>query len=95
MGRKKPWVDLLPYILFTNRVTIYKPTGFTPFYIVYSREAVLPIETRFPTWRILEWDEVCNRETLLEIYIKQIQIRDKDIKEARMKKDRRYREGKE
>jgi DNA primase len=32
---------------------------------------------------------------LLEIYIKQIQIRDKNIKEARIKKDRRYWKGKE
>jgi hypothetical protein len=95
MGRKKPWVDLLPYVLFTNRVIIYRLTRFTPFYMIYSREAVLPIETRFLTWRTLGWDEVCNRETFLEIRIKQIQIRDKDIKEARIKKDRRRQEGKE
>jgi hypothetical protein len=95
MGGKKPWVDLLPYVLFADRVTVHGPTGFTPFYMVYGREAVLPVETRFPTWRTLGWDEVCDRETLLELRTKQMQMRDEDIEEARMKKDRRRREGKE
>jgi RNase H-like domain found in reverse transcriptase/Integrase zinc binding domain len=95
MGGKKPWVDLLPYVLFADRVTVHGPTGFTPFYMVYGREAVLPVETRFPTWRTLGWDEVCDRETLLEMRTKQMQMRDEDVEEARMKKDRRRREGKE
>jgi hypothetical protein len=31
-------------MLFTNRVTIYRLTRFTLFYIVYSREAILLVE---------------------------------------------------
>ena len=95
MGGKKPWVDLLPYVLFADRVTVHGPTGFTPFYMVYGREAVLPVETQFPTWRTLGWDEVCDRKTLLELRTKQMLMRDEDVEEARMKKDRRRREGKE
>jgi hypothetical protein len=46
-------LDLLLYVLFTNQITIYRPTRFTFFYIVYNREAILPIKIRFLTWRIL------------------------------------------
>jgi hypothetical protein len=38
---------------------------------------------------------VCDRKTLLELCTKQILIRDEDIEEAQIKKDYRYREGKE
>jgi hypothetical protein len=41
-------------VLLANRTTIHTPTRHTPFYIVYNREAILPIETRYPTWRILK-----------------------------------------
>jgi hypothetical protein len=38
---------------------------------------------------------VYDRKTLLELCTKQILMRDEDIEEARIKKDYRYREGKE
>ena len=94
-GGKRPWIDLLPWVLFAERTTIHGPTGHTPFYMVYGREAVLPIETKYPTWRTLGWDEVVDRETLLMLRTKQIMMRDEDIEESRLRKDRRRRESKE
>jgi hypothetical protein len=63
--------------------------------MVYGREAVLPVETKYPTWRTLGWDEVHDRSTLLELRARQLMMRDEDIEEARLKKDRRRYEGKE
>jgi hypothetical protein len=94
MGGKKPWVDLLPWVLFADRTTVHGPTGFTPFYMVYGREAVLPVETRFPTWRTLGWDEVHDRSTLLQLRTRQLEMRDEDIEESRLRKNRRRAEGK-
>ena len=88
---------MLPSVLFVRRITIYGPTGHTPFYIVYGREAVLPVETKFPTWRTLGWDEVelNDRAKLLELRARQIQMRDEDIEESRHRKNRRRAEGQE
>jgi len=94
-GGKLGWVDFIPWVLFADRTTIHGPTGYTPFYMVYGREAVLPIETKYPTWRTLGWDKVLDRETLLLYRTRQIMMRNEDLEESRLRKDRRRREGKE
>ena len=38
------WVTNLPAVLLAERTTVRQPTGQTPFYVVYGREAVLPVE---------------------------------------------------
>ena len=43
------WVKNLPTVLFADRTSIHQPTGKTPFWVVYGREAVLPIEVKFRT----------------------------------------------
>ncbi len=95
IGGKKKWTRLLPTVLFADRTTVHGPTGFTPFYVVYGREAVLPVETKYPTWRTLGWDEVDSREKLLELRVRQILMRDEDVEESRLRKERRRLEGKE
>lgn len=90
---KKSWLEHLPTVLFADRTTIHRPTGCTPFYMVYGREAVLPVETRFPTWRTLGWDEVHDRAELLELRTRQIEMRDEDMEESRLKKERSRKQG--
>jgi CRISPR/Cas system-associated endoribonuclease Cas2 len=43
------WVINLVVVLFTDQTTVYRPTRYTPFYIVYGREPILLVESRFPT----------------------------------------------
>ena len=94
-GGKKKWIEYLAAVLFADRTTIHEPTGHTPFYMVYGREAVLPVETRFPTWRTLGWDEVHDRSKLLELRARQVEMRDEDLEESRLRKNRRRIEGQE
>ena len=58
-----------------------------------QEKAVMPVETRYPTWRKLGWDE--DRATLLELRAKQLEMRDEDLQESKLRKDRRRIEGKE
>ena len=48
---KGKWVDELPHVLWTYWITPRRSTGETPFSITYEVEAVIPLETRFPTLR--------------------------------------------
>ena len=63
--------------------------------MVYGREVVLLVKTRFPTWRTLGWDKVYNRVELLEMRIRQIEIRDEDMEESRLRKKRSRKKGQE
>ena len=48
---KGKWVKELPHILWTYRTTPQRSTGETPFSMTYGAEAVIPLETGFPTLR--------------------------------------------
>ena len=48
---KGKWVEDLPYVFWTYRITPRKSTGETSFLMTYGAEAVIPLETRFPTLR--------------------------------------------
>ena len=48
---KGKWVEELPHVLWTYRTTPCKSTGEKPFSMTYKAEAVIPLETRFPTLR--------------------------------------------
>ena len=46
---KGRWVEELPHVLWTYRTTPRRSTGETPFSMTYGAEAVIPLETNFPT----------------------------------------------
>lgn len=94
-GGKYEWHKMLQWVLLADRTTVHAPTGYTPFFMVHGREAVLPIETKYPTWRTLSWDEVHDRTTLIELRARQLQMRDEDLEEAMLRKERLRKEGQE
>ena len=51
------WYDELQSVLWSIRTTTTKPTGETPFFLVYGAEAVLPHEVRRWSARVLAFDE--------------------------------------
>ena len=48
---KEKWVQELPTVLWTYQITPRRSTGETPFSMTYGVEAVIPLETGFPTLR--------------------------------------------
>ena len=48
---KGRWVEELPYVLWTYRITLRRSTGEIPFSMSYGAEAVIPIEVGFSTLR--------------------------------------------
>ena len=53
----KGWLDELQSVLWSIRTTATKPTGETPFFLVYGAEAVLPTELKHGSPRVLAFDE--------------------------------------
>ena len=62
---KGKWVEKLPYVLWTYRTTPRRSTRETPFSMSYEAEAVIPLETGFPTLRTHSFTP-SNNDRLLE-----------------------------
>jgi len=45
------WIDELPAVLFSLRTTPNRSTGFTPFFLVYGSEAIIPSDIEFDSPR--------------------------------------------
>uniref|UniRef100_A0A2N9F8W7 Integrase catalytic domain-containing protein n=1 Tax=Fagus sylvatica TaxID=28930 RepID=A0A2N9F8W7_FAGSY len=57
---KGRWVEELPTVLWTFRITPQSSTGETPFSLTYGVEAVIPLEVGLPTLRSEEYDQENN-----------------------------------
>ena len=57
---KGRWVEELPNVLWTFRITPRRSTGETPFSLAYGLEAVIPLEIGLPTLWTSEWEPTRN-----------------------------------
>ena len=51
------WLAELPAVLWSLRTTPGRATGYTPFFMVYGAEAVLPMDLDYGAPRIRAYDE--------------------------------------
>ncbi|XP_065626174.1 uncharacterized protein LOC136066193 [Quercus suber] len=61
---KGKWVEELPHVLWAYRTTPRRSTGETPFSMTYGAEAIIPLETGFPTLRTSSFSPIGNNEQL-------------------------------
>ena len=51
------WIEELPAVLWSLRTTPSRATGFSPFFLVYGAEAVLPTDLLYGSPRVAHYDE--------------------------------------
>jgi transposase InsO family protein len=56
-GAAGAWIEELPSVLWSLRTTPYRSTQYTPFFLVYGGEAVLPADVRFEAPRVAAYKE--------------------------------------
>ena len=61
---KGRWVEELSHVLWMYRTTPCRSTGETPFSMTYGAEAIISLETSFPTLRTSSFDSSSNNELL-------------------------------
>jgi transposase InsO family protein len=59
----KKWVAELPSVLWSHRTTPSQATGFTPFFLVYGSEAMLPTNVEYGSPRLKVYNEQNNDAT--------------------------------
>ncbi|CAL1368761.1 unnamed protein product [Linum trigynum] len=62
LDAKGRWVEELPGVLWVHWTTHKVATGETSFALTSGSEAVIPVEVRFPTHRVAEYEESTNGE---------------------------------
>ena len=61
---KGRWVEELPHVLWTYQTTPHWSIGETPFSMTYGAEAIIPLETGFPTLKASSFCPSSNDELL-------------------------------
>ena len=44
---QRNWSELLPYVMLAYRISVHESTGYTPYFLLFSHEATLPINLQF------------------------------------------------
>jgi transposase InsO family protein len=57
----RKWIQELPSVIWSLRTTPSKATGFTPFFLVYGVEAVLPTDLEYGSPKVKGYDENANQ----------------------------------
>ena len=60
----KKWLIELPSVIWSLRNTPSRATGFTPFFLVYGGEAILPTDLEYVSPRLQAYNEQSNRTAL-------------------------------
>ena len=51
------WIEELPSVLWSLRTTPNRSTGYTPFFLVYGAEPILPADIQFDSPRVVLYTE--------------------------------------
>lgn len=73
LGDPTEWPKHLHAALWADRVTTKRTTKMTPFFMIYGRHSILPINLLEESWDLLEWDKVKTTSDLLEARMRQIE----------------------
>ena len=92
---KGNWLQNLHACFWADRTTVRTTTGVSPFRFNAGYEPIMPIEEEVPSWRFLAWEEVKTTAELLALRTLQLQRRDEDYEEVRLRLRRVREEGKE
>ena len=70
------WPKYLPLVLWADRVSVRRSTGYAAFELVYGRDCLLPVEFSVESWCVVDWEEeVRTREDLLMARMRQLDER--------------------
>jgi hypothetical protein len=57
----RKWLQELPTVVWSLRTTPSRATGFTPFFLLYGAEAILPKDLEYGSPRVQGYDEGTNQ----------------------------------
>ena len=84
-GSGGKWREYLPLVLFSDRISTKRTTGFSPYEMIFGQLPVLPVDVEMDTYLGIDWLNISTTEELLEARTKQLERRDEILEEAHQK----------
>jgi len=81
-GKISQWPDLVHHAFFADRVTVRRATGFSPYYLLYGVDPILPLDLFEATYLISRFIKNMTTVDLLALHIRQLAKREDDIAKA-------------
>jgi hypothetical protein len=72
-GHRGDWSRHLPLVLFADRVTVRRSTGFSAFRLLYGRDCLIPAEFTVESWGVVDWGSIKSRSDLLHARMLQLE----------------------
>ena len=82
-GDPKSWQTVVSQVLWAERVTIRKSTGYSPYYLAYGVHPILPFDIVEATFLAPKQDFGISTEDLVALRARQLQKRPEDIQRMR------------
>ena len=82
-GDESKWRQVLPAVLWAERVTIRKATGFSPYYMAHGVHPILPFDITEATYLSPTQDSGITTEELIALRAQQLTKRPQDIERIR------------
>ena len=79
------WPRYLSLVLWADRISLRRSTGYSAFELLYGRECLLPVDLDILSWRMVDWEDVKDREDLIRARMRQLDQR--ALSEARASSD--------
>ena len=81
-GQMKDWPSLVPHAFFADRITVRRQTGYSPYYLLYGTDPLLPFDLAEASFMIDAYQENMSTEDLLIARIRQLQKKPEDVEKA-------------
>ena len=78
----KKWRHYLPLVLFADRISTKRTTGYSPYELVFGRSAILPVDLELETYLGTDWTKIQSTEELLLARTEQLERREEVIQTA-------------
>ncbi|GGM26579.1 hypothetical protein GCM10010129_83820 [Streptomyces fumigatiscleroticus] len=78
----KKWRNYLPLVLFADRISTKRSTGYSPYELVLGQPPILPIDLELETFFGVDWSKVESTQDLLLARTQQLENRDTILQQA-------------
>jgi hypothetical protein len=78
----KKWRNYLPLVLFADRISTKRTTGYSPYELIFGQPAILPVDLELETYLGTDWTKVKSTTELLSARVLQLERREEVLQEA-------------
>jgi hypothetical protein len=81
-GKITDWPKLLPQVMFADRVTVNRVTGFSPYQLLHGTDPILPLDIAEATFLVEEFKAGISTAKLLSLRARQLAKHPEDVERA-------------